>query len=164
MAAAHKHRSHVPCLATAILVVTLLPNFLGGDDWPHWCGPSRAVVVAESSGFHPGRPWLSPQPRWAFEADEGSTSPLLADGWVYAMGWDRRGDALHCLDLKPGKALWKQAYPAPRLPQPARLDPAGNRRTTGRCVLPRPARGWLGALQKPPRAIDRPPLILPVNA
>ena len=82
--------------------------------WPHWRGPDRSGVIAESSGFKEGVKWMTEAPEWVFEAGEGSTSPLVIDGAVYVMGWSEGKDTLACLDLATGKPRWTQSYETPR--------------------------------------------------
>ena len=82
-------------------------------DWPQWRGPRRNDISAESSGWPRGWP---PKKLWETQLGYGCTSPVLAGGKLYVMGWqgDRRGmgtDTVYCLDARTGRTLWKQTYP-----------------------------------------------------
>ena len=82
------------------------------EDWPQWRGPSRTGVTSESSGFPAGWP---PKRLWTANLGVGATSPVIADGRVFVMGWQGPGkgvgnDAVFCLDASTGKELWRQTY------------------------------------------------------
>lgn len=87
----------------------------GGADWPQWRGPGHSGVTPESSGFPAGWP---PRPLWGANVGAGCTSPVLAGGRLYVMGWRGRGkgnplgaDTVRCFDARTGELLWKQTYP-----------------------------------------------------
>jgi outer membrane protein assembly factor BamB len=103
-------------VTTAALVLFAAPA--PGADWPHWRGPDRNGITPESSGY-PGA-W-PPKRLWATNVGVGCTSPVIAGGRLYVMGWhgsdrshSRPGgrDVVRCLDARSGKELWKQSYPA----------------------------------------------------
>jgi outer membrane protein assembly factor BamB len=81
------------------------------QDWPHWRGPGRDDVAAEPSGWTGGA-WPG-EPEWAVKVGEGSGSPIVAGGRLYAMGWSGGRDTLSCLDAATGKELWTASYPSP---------------------------------------------------
>ncbi len=82
------------------------------QDWPHWRGPERNDVVAESSGW--GTPaWPLGEPAWAKNVGTGSTSPLVAAGRVYILGWEKDQDSVRCLDAATGTELWTSSYACP---------------------------------------------------
>jgi hypothetical protein len=83
------------------------------DDWPHWRGGSRNSHGGESSGWQGGE-WIDPKPVWNANVGEGSTSPIVAAGRLYVLGWSDGRDRLHCLDAVSGKRLWTTEYAAPR--------------------------------------------------
>jgi len=43
----------------------------------------------------------------------GGTSPVVAKGRVYAMGWDRDKDSVFCLNAGTGLVRWVRQYPCP---------------------------------------------------
>ncbi len=89
-----------------------------GADWPHWRGPNRTDIVAESSGWESGawtsRRVLSGAVVWNTNAGQGSTSPLIVAGRLYTVGWSGGQDHVVCLDAITGKLIWKQSYKCPR--------------------------------------------------
>jgi outer membrane protein assembly factor BamB len=82
-------------------------------DWPHWRGPARTGVTAESSGWAGGR-WPAAKAAWSITVGEGCTSPLVAGGRVFAMGWHDGKDRVVCLDAATGRESWSVSYPCPR--------------------------------------------------
>lgn len=89
-------------------VVTAAAPALAAD-WPHWRGPARDGSSPESSGWDAGA-WPPKQPTWTGGFGIGSTSPLVAGGRLYVMGWADGEDRVHCVDATSGRPLWKQAY------------------------------------------------------
>ncbi len=86
-----------------------------GADWPNWRGPRYNDVSQERSGWPKGWP---PKLLWQASVGKGSTSPVIAAGRVYVMGWqESRGstgrDTVYCFDAATGKALWRQQYQSP---------------------------------------------------
>ncbi len=88
-------------------------------DWPHWRGPTRDGISAESSGWPTGWP---PKKLWDKKVGVGCTSPIIAGGRLYVMGWQGERniaknpvgtDTVFCLDARTGRLLWKQSYPCP---------------------------------------------------
>ena len=85
-------------------------------DWPQWRGPTRDGISAESSGWPDGWP---PKKLWEAKVGYGCTSPVIAGGRLYVMGWEGadRGnrtpgtDTVFCFDARTGRILWKQSYP-----------------------------------------------------
>ena len=102
---------------TALLfALTILPSLASaGANWPQWRGPTRDGLSAEPSGCSGGK-W-SPKKLWEKNVGPGCTSPIIADGKLYVMGFsgpkDGKGaDVLYCFDAAAGKELWKQTYPS----------------------------------------------------
>jgi len=83
-----------------------------GQDWPHWRGPDRNDVVAESSGWGTAD-WSLKDAAWTRNVGEGSSSPLVVQGRLYGMGWAQERDTVFCLDAASGKEIWKTDYPCP---------------------------------------------------
>ncbi len=86
----------------------------GGADWPQWRGPDHNGVTPESSGRPAGWP---PKKLWGRNVGAGCTSPVIAAGRIYVMGWTGTGrgnpvgtDTVQCLDARTGRTLWKQSY------------------------------------------------------
>ncbi|KPK45415.1 MAG: hypothetical protein AMK72_11090, partial [Planctomycetes bacterium SM23_25] len=92
-----------------------------GEDWPQWRGVNRDDVSPESSGYPGGWP---PKRLWSRNVGRGCTSPILAGGRLYVMGWAGSGgrgrgrggpgtDTIYCFDAPTGSELWKQPYSCP---------------------------------------------------
>ena len=107
-----------------LLLVCLTLATSGGQaaDWPHWRGPQRNDVVATPSGWT-GQAWLQGL-RWQADVGEGGSSPIIANGCVYLVGWSAGRDTLFCLDADTGKERWGQSYAAPRYARHAVGDQA----------------------------------------
>lgn len=98
---------------TTLAVLLCLPASLAAAEWPHWRGPARNDVVAESSGWDSGG-WAKKNVLWSADVGEGSTSPIVAGGRVFVMGWQGNADTLFCFDAASGRELWRQSYRCPR--------------------------------------------------
>lgn len=97
----------------ALVLFVFSPQVALAADWPHWRGPNRNDIVDEPSGWKDGT-WSIGKPAWTAQVGEGSSSPLVVDGRVYAMGWWADKDSVLCLDVTTGKPTWTQSYAAPR--------------------------------------------------
>jgi len=96
------------------LIAPSCANLLA-DDWPQWLGPDHNAVTPESSGYPSGWP---PKRLWNKNVGKGCTSPILAGGRLYTMGWSGGGrgnplgtDAVLCLDARTGAEHWRRTYP-----------------------------------------------------
>lgn len=101
-----------PChrmLLALLLMLLTVPTH--ADDWPHWRGPQRSDISREHSGWQ-GKDWPGGK-LWQKNIGEGSGSPLVVAGRLYALGWQKDTDTVYCLDAITGKELWKQAYRCP---------------------------------------------------
>jgi outer membrane protein assembly factor BamB len=103
-----------------LILMLLLATPALADDWPQWRGPTHNGVSTAPSGYPDAWP---PQRQWTKQVGIGCTSPVIAGGRLYTLGWtgpDRqdardnpRGtDAIVCLDLRTGEQLWQQTYNA----------------------------------------------------
>lgn len=96
-------------------LLTLSPGALTsavGGDWPHWRGPQRNDIVAESSGYTGGA-WPAGGELWQANVGVGCTSPVVVAGRLYVLGWQQGKDTLVCLEAATGRALWRRSYEAP---------------------------------------------------
>lgn len=102
--------------AHAFLPLLLLTLFAAAPlraEYPHWRGATRDGIVAEESGFQPGAKWPARE-LWKAEAGVGSTSPIVAGGHVYTLGWWNEADTVLAFDAKTGEKVWQQSYPSPK--------------------------------------------------
>ena len=102
------HALRVICIAWGIAGTTTT-----AEDWPHWRGMHRDDTVNEASGWN-GTGWLQSLPVWSVDVGDGSTSPIVADGRLYAMGWRGGRDTVVAMDAATGKQIWSADYPCPR--------------------------------------------------
>jgi outer membrane protein assembly factor BamB len=68
-----------------------------------------------SSATPLARSWNASQPRqlWSIPVGEGYAGPIVFEGGVYLMDYDRdtQSDALRCLSLEDGREIWRFSYP-----------------------------------------------------
>ena len=103
-----------PAVILGALAALLSAGPAGAADWPQWRGPERSGISPESSDWPAGWP---PRKLWSRNVGAGCTSPVIADGRIYVMGWKGTGrgnpvgtDTVQCLDARTGRTLWKQSY------------------------------------------------------
>lgn len=110
--------SSFPGQARLFAIISLFSIALGisnasAEDWPTWRGPGRNGHTMESSGWKEGA-WPLAEPVWKANVGEGCTSPVVAKGRLYSLGWEKGKDTVVCLDAATGASLWKQSYETPR--------------------------------------------------
>src|SRR5262245_43374701 len=114
-----------------VLLTALLLGAAGlsarGDDWPQWMGPKRDAVWRETGlldKFPSGGPTLV----WRKPIHGGYAGPAVADGKVFVMDFETKGDIkagsnpnppkdslpgkerVVCLDAKTGEQAWMHYY------------------------------------------------------
>jgi outer membrane protein assembly factor BamB len=80
-------------------------------DWPQFLGPTRDNATPETVA-----PWTGDlKPVWAQPVGEAHSSPVLADGVVYAFYQPagKNADALAAFDAKTGEKKWEKSYDRP---------------------------------------------------
>jgi outer membrane protein assembly factor BamB len=100
--------------ASLVGTITLLAGLAGvsqADDWPHWRGPQRNGVSAET-GWLDQWPAGGPPVAWKAAVGTGFSSFAVAGGRVFTMGHAGGNDTVFCLDAESGKEIWKHSYPA----------------------------------------------------
>lgn len=97
----------------AAILVLALPLAAAGADWPHWRGPDRNGITVEPSGWSNGK-WLAEKPSWTASLGEGASSPIVAEGKVYTLGWAGGKDTIRCLNAMDGKRIWSVDYKCPK--------------------------------------------------
>ena len=79
--------------------------------WPCFRGENLDNISKDS--FEPVPKGSGFTQLWSIDAGEGFASPVIRDGRVYLMDYDRekKSDALRCLSLADGKEIWRYTYP-----------------------------------------------------
>ena len=117
----NRYRSRVIAgLIPFTLALLLAAATDAAGDWPH-CAGRAGTHLEEPSGWKDGR-WVDEKPVWEAEVGEGSTSPLVAGGRLFVMGWKDGQDRVHCLDAATGKAIWSVPLNARATPRHATGD------------------------------------------
>jgi outer membrane protein assembly factor BamB len=93
----------------------LLSAWALAADWPYWRGSAHNGTTPEVSGW-PRAGWPG-EPAWVKPVGAGPTSPVVAGGRVYTMGWQNGFDSVYCLDAVSGQELWRQSYKCPEYPR-----------------------------------------------
>jgi outer membrane protein assembly factor BamB len=99
------------CLCS--LLPATAPALAGDDagvDWPGWRGPAHDGVSTETGWS----PVSRDEPLWTKHIGFGHSSFAVANGRLYAMGYDleRKLDVVYCLDPQTGEEQWTHTYPA----------------------------------------------------
>ncbi len=103
--------NHRVCLSL-MLGASVLSGFnLTAADWPHWRGPSRDGVTAES-GWNDTWPADGPPVAWKAKVGLGYSSFVVAGSRAYTLGHADNADTVFCFDADSGKTVWKHSYPA----------------------------------------------------
>src|SRR5262245_38139003 len=92
-----------------LLIALLVASTAAADDWPHWRGPQRNGISAES-GWLDAWPPAGPPIPWKAEVGIGTSSLAVADGRVFTIGHGNDNDTVYCLDADKGAVLWRHSY------------------------------------------------------
>lgn len=98
-------------LLTAILLtVSWSIQPVTAQDWSQWRGPARdgQVPVASAPASWP----KSLRQLWRVEVGEGYSSPVVSQGRVFIHARQDPDEIVIAINLKDGKVLWQQKYPA----------------------------------------------------
>jgi outer membrane protein assembly factor BamB len=93
----------------AALALTLTLTFtLQAGDWPQFLGPNRDNTTTETVEAWKG----DLKPLWKKPLGEAHSSPVIADGIVYAFYQPKgkNADALAAFDAKTGELKWEKSY------------------------------------------------------
>lgn len=107
--------------------VTLLSLFLtvpaSAADWPQFLGPTRDNATPDIVA-----PWKdAPKPVWSAPVGEAHSSPVVANGVVYAFFQPGKeaADALAAFDAATGEKKWQKSYPREKFTPPFGTGPRG---------------------------------------
>jgi outer membrane protein assembly factor BamB len=94
-----------------LFIASQVPETISAQDWPQWRGPNRDGVI---SSFSEPRSWPDQlKQKWQINVGTGHSSPLLVNGKVYLFTRQGEEEAVSCIDLRTGKQIWRDRYPAP---------------------------------------------------
>lgn len=80
-------------------------------DWGQWRGPHRDAVIESGGAWGAWPAQLSR--RWRVEVGAGQSSPVVAGDSVFLFSREGDMEVAHALDVRSGRLLWRQGYPAP---------------------------------------------------
>ena len=95
----------------SLLVSVLFSIGTQADDWPHWRGPQRNGISAES-GWREVWPKEGPAIAWRAKVGIGFSSFVVTQGRAFTLGHADERDTVWCFDSASGKVLWKHSYPS----------------------------------------------------
>jgi outer membrane protein assembly factor BamB len=91
------------------LLLGAAPSGIG--DWAQWRGPHRDAVIEPGPAW---KLWPAELHRlWRVEVGAGQSSPVVAGNSVFLFSREKDMEVVHALDLRSGRPLWRQGYPAP---------------------------------------------------
>ncbi|HTD66356.1 MAG TPA: PQQ-binding-like beta-propeller repeat protein [Candidatus Limnocylindria bacterium] len=105
------YRRALPAAALACALVFFPYSPARGDDWPHWRGPQRNGISAETN-WRDTWPADGPPIAWKAKVGLGFSSFAVAEGRVVTLGHAEGQDTLWCFDAASGKVIWKHSYPS----------------------------------------------------
>ena len=85
-------------------------------DWPQWRGPRRDGSIAAAL---PAQWPEALTKRWETPVGTGHASPVVSGNRVVVIARQGEEEIVRALDLASGKEMWRAAYPAPYIVNPA---------------------------------------------
>jgi outer membrane protein assembly factor BamB len=119
--------SRVVLASSLTLALTL--TLATAADWPQFLGPNRDNATAEKV-----EPWKAPpKVLWKKPVGDAHSSPVVADGVVYAFysPKGKNADALAAFDAKTGDLKWEKSYARPEFKPPFGAGPRGTPTVAG---------------------------------
>lgn len=99
-------------LGLAALVVTGCASAAAAAPWPHWLGPSRNGVSAESGLMSTWTKAAEPRKIWEKKLGNGFSGISVVGDRLYTLYADATNDFAVCLDAKTGARLWRRSLDA----------------------------------------------------
>jgi outer membrane protein assembly factor BamB len=94
-----------------VLLGVLATPAARADDWPHWRGPQRNGISAET-GWLDRWPAEGPRSAWKASVGTGFSSFAVAAGRAYTLGHADGEDTLYAFDAAAGRVEWKHSWPS----------------------------------------------------
>lgn len=112
MKASHLHLARALAVLLAGTCLSPWPSVGAVDGWLHWRGPQQNGTSRETN--LPERLELGGEKHlWTAEV-AGQSTPVVADGRLYVMGFDGEGPDLReliaCLDAETGEKIWEHRF------------------------------------------------------
>ena len=107
-----------PVMLAALAVVTAVAVAAAqsSTDWPQWRGPKRdGSIGAELPAQWPE----ALTKRWEIPVGAGHASPVVSGNRVVVIARQGDEEIVRALDVASGKEIWRAAYPAPYVVNPA---------------------------------------------
>ena len=101
---------------TTLTAVLATASVSAAGEWPNWRGPNHDGISKETA-WDPAAV-KARKIAWEAEVGAGYSTVSVANGKVYTAGnFDKKTDAVSCLDAATGKQLWRHEYPEPLAPK-----------------------------------------------
>lgn len=99
-------------MVNSLFMAVLLSAAPAGTwDWPQWRGPHRDATIGATAA---PRAWPAELTRrWRSPVGIGQSSPVVSGTTAFLFSREEQSETARALDLRTGKALWRQGYPAP---------------------------------------------------
>jgi outer membrane protein assembly factor BamB len=98
-------------LAAAAALLLLGAGSSRAADWPHFRGPQRNGISAET-GIAVTWPAGGPRKAWTAQVGQGYSAVSVVGNRLYTAGNSGGQDHVTCLDAATGRQLWRYSYPA----------------------------------------------------
>ena len=99
-----------------LAVLAALQPAATNTDWPQWRGPTRDGLVRAAL---PAQWPEALKKRWETSVGAGHASPVVSGNRVVVIARQDDQEIVRALDVTSGKEIWRAAYPAPFLVNPA---------------------------------------------
>ncbi len=101
----------LPLAVICALIASLVLSPALAADWPSWRGPTRNGPHEGIVGWTSGS-WPIEEPTWTTDVGEGWTSPVVAKGRLYTLGWKDNEDHVVCLTQTLASCCGNSRIPA----------------------------------------------------
>ena len=99
-----------------LAVLSALQPAATSTDWPQWRGPNRDGSIGAAL---PAQWPEALTKRWEIPVGTGHASPVVSGNRVVVIARQGDEEIVRALDLTSGKEIWRAAYPAPYVVNPA---------------------------------------------
>ncbi len=102
----------VPVVAGEPIAGDGTPSDVSGE-WPAFRGVNGDCISTDMTPLARSWPPEGPPVLWSIEVGEGYAGPIISNGRVYLLDYDKEAEAdtLRCLSLDDGREIWRNSYP-----------------------------------------------------